>query len=276
MRIAQEQQSKKRGNAAGTDDSTADAGGSRAAGSVPSSNRLRGRRRQRKIPRTVEPLWTFRQVVWTTLAFVGLTMIAVTVSFIRQYRNGDASTSATRAAAVGAIFASVEDIPTQLINSLDAILVLGGGVPASLEEPPLYVQRRLDDAAAVVSMRKQGQSSIGARGRIATSAADRPSLPILCLSAGTAHRGQLLSPLGLPIWESTSSAAYLARRHHISTNVYLETTSYDTIGNAFFARTSHTDIVDWKRLLIVTNEVSNAGCALSKLSRGASCGLTFA
>eukprot|EP00455_Lapot_gusevi_P017717 TRINITY_DN19544_c0_g1_i2.p1 TRINITY_DN19544_c0_g1~~TRINITY_DN19544_c0_g1_i2.p1 ORF type:complete len:146 (+),score=29.45 TRINITY_DN19544_c0_g1_i2:176-613(+) len=36
--------------------------------------------------------------------------------------------------------------------------------------------------------------------------------------------------------------------------MYIETTSYDTIGNAYFARVSHTDIRQWNRLLIVTSE----------------------
>ena len=70
---------------------------------------------------------------------------------------------------------------------------------------------------------------------------------------------QLLSTAGLPVWESTSSAAYLSKKHNIQSNVYLETTSYDTIGNAFFARTSHTDIVKWRKLVVVTNEVGTTG-----------------
>jgi uncharacterized SAM-binding protein YcdF (DUF218 family) len=80
-------------------------------------------------------------------------------------------------------------------------------------------------------------------------------LPILCLSAGSAHVPQLMSADGLPIRESTSSAAYLKKAHGMESNVYVETTSYDTIGNAFYARTSHTDVNGWRRLLIVTNEV---------------------
>ena len=65
---------------------------------------------------------------------------------------------------------------------------------------------------------------------------------------------QRLTANGLPIWESTASAAYLQSKYNLD-NIYVEKTSYDTIGNAYFARTSHTDIVGWKRLLIVTNEV---------------------
>jgi uncharacterized SAM-binding protein YcdF (DUF218 family) len=131
------------------------------------------------------------------------------------------------------LYHSPQELPTAL--QLDVVVVLGGGVPFSLEIPLPDVQRRCDDAAAVVQSR---------------------SIPILCLSAGTKHRPQLLSEEGLPIWESTSCAAYLEVTHGIR-NVFVETTSYDTIGNAFFARTSHTDIVGWRKLLIVTNEVRN-------------------
>jgi uncharacterized SAM-binding protein YcdF (DUF218 family) len=133
------------------------------------------------------------------------------------------------------MFRNPADIPSSLISSLDAVFVLGGGAPSSLETPPVYTQRRCDDAARVVER--------------------KPKLPILCLSAGTAHVPQLLSPVGLPIWESTSSAAYLKAKYPLIQNVYVETTSYDTIGNAFFARTSHSDIAGWKNILIVTNEV---------------------
>jgi uncharacterized SAM-binding protein YcdF (DUF218 family) len=132
------------------------------------------------------------------------------------------------------IYTYLQDVT--LNNDYDAIFVLGGGAPSSLYEPPLYVQQRCDDAAAV-------------------RAAASKDIPILTLSAGTTHLPQLLTAQGLPIWESTSSAAYLQQKHNIRTNVYLETTSYDTIGNAFFARISHADIVGWRKLLIITNEV---------------------
>jgi hypothetical protein len=37
-------------------------------------------------------------------------------------------------------------------------------------------------------------------------------------------------------------------------DIYVETTSYDTISNAFFTRTNFCDINNWKKLLIITNE----------------------
>lgn len=147
------------------------------------------------------------------------------------------SSSSSSSSTKSKSYNNIQDVITKAANGdFDVILVLGGGVPSTLYEPPLYVQRRCDDAAAI-------------RGTTTTTT------PILTLSAGTAHLPQLLTKDGLPIWESTSSAAYLQQKHGIQSQLYLETTSYDTIGNAFFARTSHTDIVGWRKLLIITNEV---------------------
>jgi hypothetical protein len=82
------------------------------------------------------------------------------------------------------------------------------------------------------------------------------------LSAGTAHLPQLLSVDGLPVWESTACASYILSKSNNTTiannirpeSIYVETSSYDTIGNAYFARTSHTEFNGWRKLLIVTNE----------------------
>lgn len=134
------------------------------------------------------------------------------------------------------LYKTPNDIPTSILQSIDAILVLGGGPPTTPESPPVYVQKRCDDAVAVVHQ------------------ADRP-IPILCLSAGTTHAPQLLSSQGLPVWESTGCAGYLLNHHHLQSPVYTETTSFDTIGNAFYGRVSHTDLTGWSNLLIITNEV---------------------
>jgi uncharacterized SAM-binding protein YcdF (DUF218 family) len=173
------------------------------------------------------------------------------------------------------VFSTPDEIPLQVLLRLDAVLVLGGGVPESIQSPPTYVKRRCDDAAQVVQRYSNGISSISKEDRgerttkssfISTSSPHGEilnqdgednhdvTLPILCLSAGTAHMPQLLGQDGLPIWESTSCAGYLAEHHQLSSSVYVETASYDTIGNAYYARTSHTDITGWRNLLIVTNE----------------------
>ena len=68
------------------------------------------------------------------------------------------------------------------LQNLDAILILGGGVPLSPKEPPVYVQRRCDVVAELSHM-------------LAEKGGGRPS--ILCLSAGTAHLSQYILPSGL-------------------------------------------------------------------------------
>jgi len=140
-------------------------------------------------------------------------------------------------------------IPNDIADELDAILVLGGGVPVDASSPPSYVRTRCDAAAKIVMSVRDKRKS--------TDNCEQAPV-IITLSAGTAHLPQLLSPDGLPIWESTASAAYIINNYPDIPNsiLFAETTSYDTISNAFYTRTSFTDIMGWRRLLIITNEVS--------------------
>jgi hypothetical protein len=74
----------------------------------------------------------------------------------------------------------------------DAVLVLGGGAPPGPNQQLPFVENRCAAAAAV---------------RAAHFNLKTPAPVVLCLSAGTAHCPQLLSPAGLPIWEATVSAS---------------------------------------------------------------------
>lgn len=189
-----------------------------------------------------EPRETFcsiRALSWATGGFVGVVLVLMATAAY----TGSKSRSELL---IGEIFDAPDAIPASVLVRLDAIVVLGGGKPLSVEEPPVYAQRRCDDAVAVVEKRKKMQHLSNRRG-----------IPILCLSAGTAHVPQYMSEDGLPVWEATASAAYLLSKHSSAVSpddVYVETTSYDTIGNAYFARTSHTDVAGWRRLLVITNE----------------------
>ena len=115
-------------------------------------------------------------------------------------------------------------------KSVDAILVPGGGVRAG-GELPLWSRRRLDRALE----RWQGE-------------------PIIALSAGTVHRPPPLDPAGYPIFESVAAARYLIERGVPASSVLVETCSYDTIGNAYFARVIHVDPRGFRRLLIITSD----------------------
>jgi hypothetical protein len=39
-----------------------------------------------------------------------------------------------------------------------------------------------------------------------------------------------------------------------ASKLFMESASFDTIGNAFFARTMHTDVRGWRNLLVITSE----------------------
>jgi Uncharacterized conserved protein len=136
------------------------------------------------------------------------------------------------------LYKDPSEIPSSIKDNLDTIVVLGGGVPETVSDPPVYTKARCKAAAQVYK-------SVNTNER----------LKILALSAGTAHVPQLISFDGLPVWESTASASYLMKELGVPPeDIYVETTSYDTISNAFFTRTNFCDINDWKKLLIVTNE----------------------
>ena len=142
------------------------------------------------------------------------------------------------------IYASAKEIPDEVVAKLHAIVVLGGGVPVSPNEPPIYVIERCKDAARIFHRHESAGDS-----------SHRSHLNIITLSAGTAHLPQLLSSDGLPVWESTASASYLMTELGVPKQyLFAETTSYDTISNAFFTRTNYADMAGWKNLLIITNE----------------------
>jgi uncharacterized SAM-binding protein YcdF (DUF218 family) len=111
----------------------------------------------------------------------------------------------------------------------DAVLIPGGGLTDAGELPP-YVIARLDRA-------------------LAHSAAY-----FIPLSAGTPHRPPPLDARGYPIYEAVPTARYLAAHGIAERRILAETFSYDTIGNAFFARLVHAEPRGLRRLHVVTSE----------------------
>lgn len=111
----------------------------------------------------------------------------------------------------------------------DAVLIPGGGLTPSGALTP-FVRARVDRALA--------------------HSADL----YIPLSAGTTHLPPALDSRGYPIFESVPAAQYLLERGVPKSRILAETCSYDTIGNAFFARTVHTDPRGLRRLLIVTSK----------------------
>lgn len=112
----------------------------------------------------------------------------------------------------------------------DAVIIPGGGVSAD-GELPAWTLRRLDAALAVDSTRY-----------------------FITLSAGTFHKPLPVDAAGFPVFESVVAAQYLQRAGVESSRVLFETCSYDTIGNAYYARTIHTEPMQLRRLKVITSE----------------------
>jgi uncharacterized SAM-binding protein YcdF (DUF218 family) len=112
----------------------------------------------------------------------------------------------------------------------DAILIPGGGVKDD-GELPLWVQSRLDHAIKL-----------------------RDTEYIVTLSGGTVYKCPPRDVSGFPIFESIAAAQYLIN-HGVNPDVILtETSSYDTVGNAYFSRVIHMEPGGFRRLLIITSE----------------------
>ena len=106
----------------------------------------------------------------------------------------------------------------------DAVLVPGGGVRDKGDLPP-WVVARLEKAIAIAA-----------------------GAPIVALSAATPHKAPA------PVFESVAGAGYLLGRGYPREKIFVETASYDTIGNAWFARLVHTDPAGWRDLCVVTSD----------------------
>ncbi len=55
-------------------------------------------------------------------------------------------------------------------------------------------------------------------------------------------------------YEAVAGARYLIKCGVDPKRIYIEAASWDTVGNAYFARTIHTDPSGWRRLLVITSE----------------------
>ncbi len=111
----------------------------------------------------------------------------------------------------------------------DCLLIPGGGL-IDAETLPLWVTRRLDRALKVYA----GET-------------------IITLSAGTTYKPPPLDSRGFPILESIAAARYLIAHGIDPDKVLTETVSYDTIGNAYFARVIHANPAGFRHLHVITS-----------------------
>ena len=112
----------------------------------------------------------------------------------------------------------------------DAVIVPGGGVWDGGKLPP-WVENRFDKALDIAN-----------------------GVFIVPLSAGTPHKPSPLDSAGRPIFESAAGAEYLRGRGYPAELILVEAASYDTIGNAYFARVVHTDPARLPKLAVVTSQ----------------------
>jgi hypothetical protein len=111
----------------------------------------------------------------------------------------------------------------------DAVIVPGGGLDEQGNAPP-WVRNRFDEAAS------------------------QSSRFIIALSAGTPHKPPVLDSRGFPLLESVVGAEYLQDEGFPTERLLVETSSLDTIGNAYFARVIHTDVRNLRKLLVITSQ----------------------
>ncbi|HEX3045227.1 MAG TPA: YdcF family protein, partial [Bacillota bacterium] len=116
------------------------------------------------------------------------------------------------------------------MDNYDAILIPGGGITPEFQPTPWTVSR-LDYALSVT----------------------RPKY-FITLSAGTTHHPPFIDQSGFPAFESIINANYLIHKGVTPTDIMAEKYSYDTIGNAFFARFLFTEILSLARILVITSE----------------------
>ena len=113
----------------------------------------------------------------------------------------------------------------------DAILVPIGGLD-SHGRPHKWVKRRLDKAIEIWTKNQF----------------------IILLSRCTIHKPPIIDKRGFPIDESVAAASYLSQKGIPSKKILLDKNSFDTIGNAFYARVLFTDPLKLKYLVVITSE----------------------
>lgn len=155
----------------------------------------------------------------------------------------------------------------QLVAGLDAVMILAGGMMPDGSCPP-PVQRRLDAAHSLQRLRLQSDTKQQQeQPQSSTSSSSSSPLPpprsvgkpyappVVCLGGGTPHKPPILSAAtGHVVHESTSCAAYLLDRGAQAAHLLKESSSYDTVGNAYFSLSIHALPAGWRNVAVVTSD----------------------
>ena len=113
----------------------------------------------------------------------------------------------------------------------DCVVIPGGGL---LEDGslPEWTQARLERACAIQQKAEW----------------------IITLSGGTVHKPPPIDRDGYPIFESSKAAEFLMESGIHPRRILTETSSYDTLGNAYFARVLFSDPLSLVRCHIITSD----------------------
>lgn len=120
-----------------------------------------------------------------------------------------------------------------------AIIILGGGLT---EQGKIYdhVELRVQRAHSLYMMMKERNPNL--------------DVTLIPLSGGTPHKPPPLDEAGFPITEAAGSAKRLLELHVPASDVMEEGFSLDTLGNAYFLRSTHIDPGRYNRMIVITND----------------------
>ena len=211
--------------------------------------------------------WASPRVVYVLaaglVALAALLAYASTQTLHRQYERAERTSAAGRNWAEGHAADSVWHGVTTVQASVpqlcrdgselvcaqyQALVVLGGG-PANADGVlPEWVKRRCDVAVELYHCCAKALLKPGGGQR------DHRSLVIITTSAGTIHTPSFMDGDGFPVTEARKSAQYMITHGVDPVHILEETASWDTLGNAWFTRIMHTDVIDLQRLLVITSD----------------------
>lgn len=150
-----------------------------------------------------------------------------------------------------------------LEQGIDAIIVLGGGLRRRNKmdtkgEIPAWACRRLDAAAYVYNtMAKTATPPM--TGMQQPKYSDKimgDKKPYIVISGGGSPHGlPVIGESGQVVHEGTAYAEYLMEQHGIPASmIFKESSSYDTVGNAYFSAVIHTFPRKWKNVAVITSD----------------------
>ena len=116
-------------------------------------------------------------------------------------------------------------------NKFDCIVIPGGGLLGDGSLPE-WTRARLEKALAI----------------------HQHAELIITLSGGTVHKPPPIDGEGYPVFESRKAAEFLIESGIHPRRILTETSSYDTIGNAYFARVLFSDPMTLIRCHIITSD----------------------